>query len=108
MEKYYANPEGYRRAKQSEVTSEMTKAAVAAVFEHKYPLKHLDDHGDFIVVLETHYNDSKGYHRGATIFLPDSEPMTERNSDLVKERIVLAGEWKVSVEDGQVVLTKLL
>lgn len=57
---------GWRRAKQSEITSEMMAAAIAALSK---PIGSWIDKGDFAIALETHFNDTKGEHKGASIFV---------------------------------------
>lgn len=65
---YFAHPADLRRAKQSEVTPEMMREAIAALAQ---PLgTRIDCEGGYTIILETHHNASKGYHKGATVFLP--------------------------------------
>ena len=62
---YFASFPGWRRAGAGEVTIAMRNDAVAAL---SHPLKSIIDRPDYRIVLETHYNDTKGEHKGATIF----------------------------------------
>jgi hypothetical protein len=63
---YFAYFPGWRRAKAAEVTPEMRQDAAASL---THPLKSIIDRNDYRIVLETHYNDTKGEHKGATIFM---------------------------------------
>ena len=63
---YFASFPGYRRAKQSEVTSGMTANAIAALSS---PIRSVHEHAGYRVAVEHHFNDSKGWHKGATIFV---------------------------------------
>lgn len=63
---YFAYFPGWRRAKAAEVTPEMRQDAASSL---THPLKSIIDRSDYRIVLETHYNDTKGEHKGATIFM---------------------------------------
>ena len=63
---YFASFDGWRRAKQSEVTDAMLQAAIAALSN---PLGTVIDRDGYRIVLETHYNEQRREHKGATILV---------------------------------------
>lgn len=73
-----ASVPGYRRAKQPEITPPMYEEAVRAVQPGAAQLgdvRYFDFNSDtgkfsFAVAMETHYNETKGYHKGASVFVP--------------------------------------
>lgn len=62
---YFAYFPGWRRAKAEEVTPEMRADAAASL---KQPLRAVVDRPGYRIALETHFNETKGEHKGATIF----------------------------------------
>ncbi len=61
-------PPGFRRALGSEVTQPMSEAAVEALHGSE-PLGTILSHDRFAVALEHHYDEIRGWHRGASIFV---------------------------------------
>ncbi len=59
---------GFRRALQNEVTTPMEEAAVAAVASPA-PLGTVVIREGFAVGLESHYDEARGWHRGASVFV---------------------------------------
>lgn len=57
---------GWRRAKQGEVSPQMKAAAIASLSK---PIGSWIEFEDFAIALETHYNEKKGEHKGASIFV---------------------------------------
>lgn len=60
---------GYRRALDSELTDDMVSAAVRALGSSA-PLGTVVVGEDFAIGIENHHNEARGWHRGASVFVP--------------------------------------
>lgn len=78
----------WRRARQWEVTPEMTEAAARAVDSDR-SMGDLVEYGDFAVLIESHYDNQRGAHRGASVMLPGDLPVPPK-PETVPERGRLA------------------
>lgn len=65
----YMQPQGYRRAKQDEVSSSMMSDAINSL---TLPIGTFLIRDGYAIGLEHHENASKGRHKGATVFLPSA------------------------------------
>jgi len=63
------NPDGFRRAKAGEVQTDMVRAAQDAL---SLPIGSFILRDGYAVGLEHHYDDQKGRHKGASIFIPSA------------------------------------
>lgn len=68
-------PKGYRRADSREVTASMRDTAIADL---KNPLGSIEFHtdplrGDYAIGIESHYDQARGWHKGASVFVPSGD-----------------------------------
>jgi hypothetical protein len=63
---FFASPAGYRRAGQGEVTPAMSADAHRAL---KLNLGDFIKGDGYAVFVESHFNTTKGWHKGASVFL---------------------------------------
>jgi hypothetical protein len=63
---YFARLPGWRRAASKEVSSDMREKAKLAL---QLPIRSVVEEDGYRIALETHFNATKGEHKGATIFL---------------------------------------
>lgn len=68
---WYFNDPAWRRAEVSEVPDDLVRDAKIAVQELALGETLLID--DYLIAVETHYDKNRGYHRGASVFLPADE-----------------------------------
>lgn len=71
-EVYAKAPAGFRRAKQSEVTPDMTSAAVQSLSYELGTLRgpFTNPNGiRYYLAVETHKNEAKGKHKGVSVFI---------------------------------------
>lgn len=60
-------PAGYRRALDSEITASMRAAALAAL---ALPLGRFVYYDGFAIGVESHWDQARGWHKGASVFVP--------------------------------------
>lgn len=60
-------PEGYRRARNAEVTAEQRAAASEALRRALGVLVH---YPQFVIGVESHFDRARGWHKGASVFVP--------------------------------------
>lgn len=71
-EVYTKAPSGYRRAKQSEVTANMSGMAKQSLSFELGTLRgpYVNENGvSYYIGVETHKNEAKGKHKGASVFI---------------------------------------
>lgn len=68
---WFATVPGFRRAKSSEVTPEMSAEAHRVLYLAMGRVV-LSRGGTFKMAVESHYNESKGWHKGVSIFVRQS------------------------------------